>query len=255
MTKDEAIAFYRTQAKLAAALGCAQAAVAEWVEIPRLRQFQLECISGGNLQADRSAMPKRSHDYPKDRKQRGQTEAPAHAAPVQATLAPPLDPDVARGLQMAEAAYKKAQRAKADGAAPGPLSVDAEASSPPHIEERHAASSNVVPTIAETPEEQAQIDAALAELDPAEREEMRQRIARAASVRVVSPIEARLAAAAGAATSTSRAAAAPKARRVEPWEMSDRTIMQKAVELRISIPNGATFGHIRQLCLQQLARK
>src|SRR5208282_5116612 len=87
MTKDEAIAFYRTQAKLAAALGCAQAAVAEWVEIPRLRQFQLECISGGNLQADRSAMPKRSHDYPKDRKQRGQTEAPAHAAPVQATPA------------------------------------------------------------------------------------------------------------------------------------------------------------------------
>lgn len=37
--------------------------------------------------------------------------------------------------------------------------------------------------------------------------------------------------------------------------MSDRTIMQKAVELRISIPNGATFGHIRQLCLQHLARK
>jgi len=147
------------------------------------------------------------------------------------------------GDAVADAMVRPEHGPKADGVmTPGPFPVDAEASRP-------------TPTIAETPEEQAQIDAALAELDPAEREEMRQRIARAASVRVVSPIEARLAAATGAATSTSRAAAAPKARRVEPWEMSDRTIMQKAVELRISIPNGATFGHIRQLCLQHLARK
>src|SRR5208283_4025781 len=129
------------------ALGLRQSSVSIWKStgIPRARQCEIEIRTGGALRADLDAVTK-----PRPKPQSG---APAHAAPVQATLAPPL-------------------RAKADGATPGSLSVDAEASSPPHIEERHAASSNVVPTIAETPEEQAQIDAALAELDPAEREEM-----------------------------------------------------------------------------------
>ena len=49
MKKDEVLAYYGTQVQLAKALGITQAAVAQWREVPMLRQYQLERLTGGAL--------------------------------------------------------------------------------------------------------------------------------------------------------------------------------------------------------------
>ena len=55
MTKDEAIAYYGTQVQLAKALGITQAAVSKWPEqVPLLRQYELERLTGGALKVDHS---------------------------------------------------------------------------------------------------------------------------------------------------------------------------------------------------------
>ena len=61
MTKDEAIAFYGTQQKLAAALGMSQGSVSLWGDKPpAIRQIQLQTITKGKLKADPDAKrPKR----------------------------------------------------------------------------------------------------------------------------------------------------------------------------------------------------
>ena len=51
MKKDEVLAYYGTQRQLAQALGITQAAVAQWREVPMLRQYQLERLTGGALKA------------------------------------------------------------------------------------------------------------------------------------------------------------------------------------------------------------
>jgi hypothetical protein len=52
MTKDEAIAYFGTQVKLAAALGIYQSVVSEWNKVPLAHQFYLEKITNGALKAD-----------------------------------------------------------------------------------------------------------------------------------------------------------------------------------------------------------
>ena len=52
MTKDEAIAEFGTQAKLAEALGMTQGSVSLWEKVPPLRQLQIEALTGGKLRAD-----------------------------------------------------------------------------------------------------------------------------------------------------------------------------------------------------------
>ena len=53
MTKDQAIKWAGTQAKLGAALGVSQGTVAGWGDFPpALRQLQLEALSGGALIAE-----------------------------------------------------------------------------------------------------------------------------------------------------------------------------------------------------------
>ena len=51
MKKDEVLAYYGTQRQLAQALGITQAAVSAWREVPMLRQYQLERLTGGALKA------------------------------------------------------------------------------------------------------------------------------------------------------------------------------------------------------------
>ena len=51
MKKDEVLAYFGTQVQLAKALGISQAAVAQWREVPMLRQYQLERLTGGALKA------------------------------------------------------------------------------------------------------------------------------------------------------------------------------------------------------------
>lgn len=53
MKKDEAIAYYGTQIKLAQALGISQAAISKWPDkVPLLRQYQIERLTGGALKVD-----------------------------------------------------------------------------------------------------------------------------------------------------------------------------------------------------------
>jgi transcriptional repressor of cell division inhibition gene dicB len=53
MTTQEAIKFYKTQTKLAQALGIQQGSVSEWGEYPpKLRQLQLQQITRGRLKAE-----------------------------------------------------------------------------------------------------------------------------------------------------------------------------------------------------------
>jgi transcriptional repressor of cell division inhibition gene dicB len=53
MTKDEAIATFGTQVKLAEALGMSQGSVALWGTYPPiLRQLQIEALTGGKLKAE-----------------------------------------------------------------------------------------------------------------------------------------------------------------------------------------------------------
>ena len=57
MNKTEAIKFFGTQVKLAAALGMTQHAVSAWGEFPPpLRQLQIEKASGGTLMAQTSIL-------------------------------------------------------------------------------------------------------------------------------------------------------------------------------------------------------
>ncbi len=53
MTKQEAIAHFGTQWKLATALGMSQGSIAQWREFPpELRQLQIEKVTGGALKAE-----------------------------------------------------------------------------------------------------------------------------------------------------------------------------------------------------------
>jgi DNA-binding transcriptional regulator YdaS (Cro superfamily) len=56
MTKKEAAAHFGSQAALARALGIGKAAVGAWIDIPIDRQCQIEVITTGRLQADRSRL-------------------------------------------------------------------------------------------------------------------------------------------------------------------------------------------------------
>ena len=55
MTKQEAVEYFGTATALAAALGCANSTVSEWVTIPDGRQYQLELATNGVLKADKIA--------------------------------------------------------------------------------------------------------------------------------------------------------------------------------------------------------
>jgi DNA-binding transcriptional regulator YdaS (Cro superfamily) len=53
MTKDEAIAAFGTQVKLAEVLGMSQGSVSLWgTHPPPLRQLQIEAVTGGKLRAE-----------------------------------------------------------------------------------------------------------------------------------------------------------------------------------------------------------
>ena len=53
MTKDQAVAHFGTQVKLAEALGMSQGSISLWgVAPPALRQLQIEALSRGVLRAD-----------------------------------------------------------------------------------------------------------------------------------------------------------------------------------------------------------
>ncbi len=53
MTTQDAIAHYGTQLELARALGLSPAAVCQWGEYPpRLRQLELQDLTGGQLKAE-----------------------------------------------------------------------------------------------------------------------------------------------------------------------------------------------------------
>jgi len=53
MKKVDAIRYYGTQRKLADALGISQAAVSKWPDrVPKLRQYELERLTGGKLKVD-----------------------------------------------------------------------------------------------------------------------------------------------------------------------------------------------------------
>lgn len=59
MTPTELISFFKTQARAARALGCAQSTISEWVDnghVPDGRQYQAQIATGGKLKADRPAL-------------------------------------------------------------------------------------------------------------------------------------------------------------------------------------------------------
>lgn len=58
MTLKQALKHFRTQTRLADALGISQAAVAQWGQrgyIPPVRQYQIQVVSRGKLRADKGA--------------------------------------------------------------------------------------------------------------------------------------------------------------------------------------------------------
>ena len=58
MKTSDAIKHFRTQQKLATALGLSKSSVAEWGEYPpRLRQLQIAAITGGALEAEAGILP------------------------------------------------------------------------------------------------------------------------------------------------------------------------------------------------------
>jgi DNA-binding transcriptional regulator YdaS (Cro superfamily) len=57
VTKEEAVNFFGSQVALAEKLGIRQASVAEWINVPPLRQLQLERLTKGKLRADRNCIP------------------------------------------------------------------------------------------------------------------------------------------------------------------------------------------------------
>lgn len=59
MTPHDAIHHFKTQTRLATALGMSQSSVAEWVAngyIPLPRQYQIELATDGALKADKPAL-------------------------------------------------------------------------------------------------------------------------------------------------------------------------------------------------------
>lgn len=54
MTKQEAVAHFKSVTALAKALGVSAPAIYQWDTVPPLRQMQLERITKGKLKADQS---------------------------------------------------------------------------------------------------------------------------------------------------------------------------------------------------------
>ncbi len=53
MTMKEVLEHFKTQAKVAEALGISQASVSQWGDnVPRLRQFELQLLTKGKLKID-----------------------------------------------------------------------------------------------------------------------------------------------------------------------------------------------------------
>ena len=52
MKKSQAIAYFGSVSALAGSLGVTYEAVRQWGEVPELRQYQLEHLTGGALKAD-----------------------------------------------------------------------------------------------------------------------------------------------------------------------------------------------------------
>lgn len=52
MTKSQAIKHFGSISALAKALGVTYEAVRQWQEVPELRQYQIERLTGGDLKAD-----------------------------------------------------------------------------------------------------------------------------------------------------------------------------------------------------------
>ncbi|MBA6096361.1 Cro/Cl family transcriptional regulator [Pseudomonas juntendi] len=52
MTKSQAIKHFGSISALAKALGVTYEAVRQWEEVPELRQYQIERLTGGDLKAD-----------------------------------------------------------------------------------------------------------------------------------------------------------------------------------------------------------
>ena len=52
MTKSQAIKYFGSISALAKALGVTYEAVRQWQEVPELRQYQIERLTGGDLKAD-----------------------------------------------------------------------------------------------------------------------------------------------------------------------------------------------------------
>lgn len=52
MTKSQAIKHFGSISALAKALGVTYEAVRQWGEVPELRQYQIEKLTGGDLRAD-----------------------------------------------------------------------------------------------------------------------------------------------------------------------------------------------------------
>lgn len=57
MKKSQAIAYFGSVSALAGSLGVTYEAVRQWDEVPELRQYQLEHLTGGVLRADRLPAP------------------------------------------------------------------------------------------------------------------------------------------------------------------------------------------------------
>ena len=57
MKKDEVLAYFGTQVQLAKALGISQAAISKWPDqVPMLRQYQIERLTGGALKVQDTRM-------------------------------------------------------------------------------------------------------------------------------------------------------------------------------------------------------
>ncbi|MDT3294406.1 Cro/CI family transcriptional regulator [Shewanella sp. SP2S2-6] len=62
MKKAAAIDHFGSQAKLAAAIGVSQAAISKWpVDVPELRAYQIERLTGGELKATKLPLMSPEH--------------------------------------------------------------------------------------------------------------------------------------------------------------------------------------------------
>lgn len=64
MTKQEAIEHFGSVSALAEALEISTHAISQWGEIPELRQFQIEVLTGGALKALRRVRPAEAAPQP-----------------------------------------------------------------------------------------------------------------------------------------------------------------------------------------------